>query len=84
MTSIIVDPRKTVRIIAYNKVNIQHLRSVNVFTTAPTKKEFPERLQAGAAPQKNEFPTVMASGAANPTQTNGLPNIYVAGYSGPI
>jgi hypothetical protein len=73
-----IEPRKLVRIIAYNKANIQHMRTVNVLTTAPAKKEFPERLQA-AGVSNPLVPTVMA---ASPNSSI-YPSIYVAGYSGP-
>jgi hypothetical protein len=74
---------KTVRIIAYSTANLKtHMRTVNVFNTAPARNEFPTHLQASGAPLAHEFPTYMASGAAN-TSIAGLPNIYVAGYSAP-
>jgi hypothetical protein len=75
---------KTIRIIAFSAVNQKtHMRTVNVFNTAPARNEFPTYLQAAAGPLAHEYPTYMASGAANPTNTQGLPNIFVSGYSGP-
>jgi hypothetical protein len=75
---------KTVRIIAYNQAlqRANHMRVVNVWTTPPARLEYPQVLQAAAGPVAGEYPTWMASGAAN-TPTNGLPNVYIAGYSGP-
>lgn len=82
------DTRKGVRIIAFDaqarKVN--NMRVVNVFTTKPPHNEFPEMVQetsGGDSRNLNTLPTVMASGAANPANTQGLPNVYVNGYTGP-
>jgi hypothetical protein len=77
--------QKTVRIIALNASlqRANHVRVVNVFTTAPARNEFPTVLQALTAAAKKEYPEWMASGAANPVNTQGLPNIFIAGFSGP-
>lgn len=75
--------QKTVRIIAYAAGNVQSLKTVNVMTNKPIANEYPTCTQTTGAPSPaGAYPTYMAAGAAN-TKGNGLPCIYVAGYTAP-
>ena len=75
----VFEPRKTVRIIAFSAANAKlYMGTVNVSTTKATAHEYPEYLQA-SGDTSHATPTVMAAASL----TNGIPTIYVNGYSGP-
>jgi hypothetical protein len=79
------DARRGARIVAFNAANVQHLKTVNVLSSAPLDphhsiKEYLQLTAALARVQHN--PTFMASGAPGAV-TKGLPTIYINGYSAP-
>jgi hypothetical protein len=80
-----VDHRPTCRIIAYNAKLTHYLRTVNVSASqqADAKMHWKEYLQVTAAQaskdKANSIPVFMAAASS----TNGLPTIYVNGYTAP-
>jgi hypothetical protein len=78
------DPRKSVRIIAFNAQNVHHIKTANISTVQNTggaanhpHREFLQLTAAQAV--KGVHPTIMDSGGT----VKGLPTLYVAGYGGP-
>ena len=82
-----VAPQKSCRIVTYNAVNIQHMKSVKIITslTADIHHSIKQFLQLTStqwtadAAKGIHHPTYMDD-TANPA---GLPTIYIAGYSAP-
>lgn len=73
-------PPPTVRVIAFNKANVQHMKTVNVILTktADVHNQVKTHLQV-TTPIDHQQKTVMDSGGT----VNGLPTIHIAGYAGP-
>ena len=77
-----VDPRPSVRIIAFNSANVSHIKTVNVLAAKPNDPHhaIKEYLQLTAAQtQVQHHPTLMAAAANTPS----LRSIYVNGYTAP-
>lgn len=77
-----IDHRKPVRIVAFAAKNVQHLRTVNIKSVAPSDPahSIKEHLQVTAAlAQVQHQPTLMDSGGS----IAGLPTIFINGYAGP-
>lgn len=77
-----VDQRKSVRVVAFNSKNVQHLKTVNIAASKPNDPHhsIKEMLQLTAAQaQVQHHPSLMDSGGT----IAGLPTVFINGYAGP-
>lgn len=77
-----IDPRPSVRIVAFSAANVQHLRTVNVLAAKPNDPHhsIKEYLQLTALQtQAQHHPTFMQAAVNTPS----LRSIFVNGYTAP-
>lgn len=77
-----VEPRQSVRIVAFNSKNVQHLRTVNILAAKPSDphhsiREFLQLTSANSTVGTHR--TLMDSAGT----VKGVPTIYVNGYTAP-
>ena len=78
------DQRKQVRIITYNAALAGNVKSVNIVTTAPViPGEIKECVQVSAANAALAGPGVIPVYMDDSAHPNGLPTIYINGYTTP-